>query len=112
MFGAHDSLRWAPLQLSTREYRPAAVCLCVCLQVTFQLTRVLTDVDKISSAPDRLAQLLAAGQDPADLLQHFADTRQPLEWVIKQVRRSYGGWPACASKGHVIFFEPHAQHMR
>lgn len=56
------------------------------LQLTFQLARVLTRVDEFPQVPSRIAELLAAGRDIADMQQFFSSTRQPLEWTVKQVR--------------------------
>jgi hypothetical protein len=55
------------------------------LQVTFQLVRKLTKVEEVNTVPRRWAELLADGADITQLQQSYLETRQPLEWVLRQV---------------------------
>jgi hypothetical protein len=54
--------------------------------LTFQLTRELKQVDQVNQFPAKIKKLLAEGRDTSEVQQAFFDTRQALEWVIKQVR--------------------------
>jgi hypothetical protein len=55
------------------------------LQVTFQLARVLTDVRDVQKVPRRIAERLADGRDIGEEQMFFSITRQPLEWILRQV---------------------------
>src|SRR5690348_9797472 len=62
------------------------------LQVTFQLARVLTAVNDIQQVPRRITDLLAAGGDITEAQAFFTNTRQPLEWILRQVCTCPSGW--------------------
>ena len=55
------------------------------LQLTFQLTRKLTQLEDFDRVPETMSSLLADRKDISRLQQFFQDTRQPVEWVLKQV---------------------------
>jgi predicted peptidase len=54
--------------------------------LTFQLTRELKHVDEVNQFPAKISQLLAEGRDTTEVQQAFFETRQALEWILKQVR--------------------------
>jgi hypothetical protein len=63
-----------------------AMCYVICaLQVTFQLARVLTGVRDVQKVPRRIAERLADGRDIGEQQMFFSITRQPLEWILRQV---------------------------
>jgi hypothetical protein len=69
------------------ETECVGVCPAVCgVQVTFQLARILTGVHDIQQVPRRITDLLAAGGDITEAQAFFSNTRQPLEWTLRQVR--------------------------
>lgn len=55
------------------------------LQLSIQLARVITQVQDFNSIPEQLLMLLAARQDLSPVQQRYNDTKQPLEWVLRQV---------------------------
>lgn len=62
------------------------MCNVICApQVTFQLARVLTDVRDVQEVPRRIAERLADGRDIGKEQMFFSTTRQPLEWILRQV---------------------------
>jgi len=68
------------------------------LQLSIQLARVITQVQDFNSIPEQLLMLLAARQDLSPVQKLYNDTKQPLEWVLRQV-----GWTGAAHAQRTIF---------